>query len=489
MSSGQVSKTPFTTEIFAGLLFEYQWNAQTLTYSIPSGTAFFSQNYSTRNEWNNWYVITSSQAQRFRELIDEVNRYINLEIIEVPDDRSYGDIRIAYTDAVSSNSLGYAYLPTPRFVNGTQANPASGDIWLSTDLYNQNDTAGSHFYHILMHELGHALGLTHPFEANTPFPRTPTEFDNFQYSVMSYSQHPSHFGAYPKTFMPFDILALQYLYGANLDYSPEDTVYQFTDNIGIITIWDPNGFNTLDFSALSSSVTVDMNEGGFSSAGSVETAWERHQPGNNNLALAYGTQIHEVIGTDSNDTIIGNSLDNTVYLGSGNDLYIYKNGIDYVDGESGHNILALPGMHDEWLLSQDNNSAFTLSHQSNSSSIVHFTNISEINFDNRSFALNELLQKYDLIDEPTLTSARLTNPNSPFDSAIITDSNFVSMEEAQLYRIYLGLLDRVPDQAGFEWWLNRSQQDASFDQLIAGFYNSPPESVTSDSINVFKTLQ
>lgn len=466
----RVSKTPFTNAWFSGLLYENQWQGSVLTYSIPSGIAYFSNNYSSLNEWSKWFALTQSQASQFRSISELFNSYIQLELVEVPDKQSYGDIRIAFTDTMSSGKLGYAYLPTPLFLNGSRPSDTAGDIWLSRQLYNRNENPGGELFHVMMHELGHSLSLTHPFESNFPFPRSLPQYDNFRYSVMSYDWHPSHPGAFPITPMPMDIAALQYLYGVNMNYSPEDTIYQFNDLINIQTIWDPNGHNTLDFSSLSSGISVDMNPGSFSSAGSVMTANNRIQAGVDNLALAFGTKIDALIATRFNDVIIGNLLDNNILLGQGNDIYFYMGGRDTVIGSTDLDTIVLPGSLSEWLLTDSNSSEFQylLINTNNTNSKIHFTNIEVFEIENQRYAIDHFSSHHN--DKPVI--AQLLNNEDIFNSDIQGRQGIVLAEEAQLYRIYLGLLDRLPDQLGFNWWLNRYSQDASFDELILGFYNS-----------------
>lgn len=465
--SASIIKTPYTTAFYSGLLFEYQWQGNAISYSIPSGTAYFSSPYP---EWNSWSALTRQEANSFRDLARMVNSYIDVSFYEVADSTTYGNIRVAYTNSMESNSLGYAYLPTPRFVNTTEPGRASGDIWLSPELFNTGVQPGQQLHHVLMHELGHALGLTHPFEDNAPFPKVAARYDNFQYTVMSYSDHPQHSNSFPITFMPMDILALQYLYGINHNHSPENSVYRFNNQVNIQTIWDPGGYNTLDFSTLSNGVRIDMREGSFSSAGQVINAFNRSSMGIDNLALAYGTRIHEVIGTSYDDVVTGNTLNNQVLLGAGNDSYIYVNGQDTVLGGSGTNTLVLPGQHQDWtyIAPSASDTRHILEYNVNSSNLITFSDIQRFNINQRIYTLDELLQH----PENVTFIAELVDPSTPFTSAILTTERLITAEEAQLYRIYLGVLDRTPDQAGFNWWLNRYQQDATFDQLITGFYQS-----------------
>lgn len=114
--------------------------------------------------------------------------------------------------------------------------PVGGDVWVNPTIENDSWTVGSYNYEALIHEIGHALGLKHPFDGA---PTLPSGQDSTLYTIMSYTAPAnnmyatatgyswSSYGVNINTPMVFDIAAIQYLYGANTSYHASNDTYTF----------------------------------------------------------------------------------------------------------------------------------------------------------------------------------------------------------------------------------------------------------------------
>jgi len=245
-----------------------------------------------------------------------------------------GDIRAAYSYQVSlSGSQAWAYFPDNT--------SKSGDIWFNSSGASALNywTPGGRSNFAVLHELGHALGLKHPFESSgIVTTELLTSWDTQSYTIMSYSTQigvtGTLFSYYPTTPMILDIQAIQYVYGANNSYHTGDDTYSYSDAMTYHeTIWDAGGTDTIQYTGLWNSA-IDLRPGYGSDIGRnvyQQSAYGINLQSVNNVWIAYNVTIENAIGGSGNDILTGNDADNTLEGGAGNDTMYGWVGNDIFD--------------------------------------------------------------------------------------------------------------------------------------------------------------
>ena len=182
---------------------------------------------------------------------------------------------------------------------------------------------------------------------------------------------------YAQTLMVLDIIALQYVYGANYSTNNGATTYKWRPNTGVMevngvaenaataptgnvifrTIWDGGGEDTYDLSSYSTNLQIDLRPASVSdpTVGWVilDTSLNRAQradlgDGNfarfniSNTRLFNGdvrSLIENATGGSGSDTLIGNNAANTLIGNGGNDTLFGNDGPDRFEGGSGADVL------------------------------------------------------------------------------------------------------------------------------------------------------
>ncbi len=292
-----------------------------LTYSFyDSDTSRFALQYSGDQEYLNAYELAPEQKTAIVDTLAKWSAVANVNFTQVTDTATnVGDLRFGGYMDMEEGTAAWAYFPANS--------PVAGDVWIAPTTDDPNPVEGSYDYLTFMHEIGHALGLKHPFEGSNYNGTTLSPvLDDVRYTIMSYTNAYSY---EPTTPMLLDILAIQKLYGANMLWEAGDTTYRWDANQSVFeTIWDGGGIDTIDASNQTDSVLINLNEGEFSNIGQAFIDYQQQKLVNDGLAIAFGAKIENATGSAFDDALIGNDLNNVLDGGAGADIMIGGDGSD-----------------------------------------------------------------------------------------------------------------------------------------------------------------
>lgn len=366
-----------------GLLIGTRWNGA-FTYSFPQLSTDYPAGYSGENT-TNFAPVTFQQREATRAALNGQTFSGTVNVMRATNLASFiatgvgeagglgnglngaGDIRLG--ESTAANPTAYAYYPN------NNANGNGGDAWFGTNYAGtsndyRNPYMGGYAYHTLIHEIGHAMGLKHGHQTGgVSNVAVPADRDAIEYSVMTYRTYiggPTNgytyeqYGA-PQTFMMYDILALQTMYGA--DYGAEsnngNTTYAWSPTTGetfingvsqgtpganrvFMTVWDGGGLDTYNLSNYTTNLTIDLRPGNYSTLSAAQKAnlgAGQFAHGNVYNALLFGgntaSLIENAIGGTGSDAIYGNQATNYIFGGDGGDSIVGNEGADQLAGQGG----------------------------------------------------------------------------------------------------------------------------------------------------------
>jgi hypothetical protein len=369
---------------------------------------------------------------------------------------SYG----RYTAGLCSTSAGYGSI-------GSQLTSYSADAYVyldnrtTTPYYttNQQPVAGNMGYETLLHEIGHALGLKHPFEAIPENPATlPTAQDTTQNTLMSYTEYPLNH-AY-SSYSPYDIAALNWLYGTdglqgswgvgtNGRYytgTPADDTFStdWTPASGYNVVYQgEGGADTLVLSVAKTSITccthasrqwlVISTTGGNELYVNPDIETIRFSDGSWSVTSLMEL-TNSMYGTEAADYLQGTPGDDSIYGFGGNDSISGGGGHDTIDGGDGIDLVIVTTARSSSTLSISGSGSTSIVTGGSSCTL---TQVERIKFSDTMLALD-------------------TSGNA-----------------GKVYRLYQAAFDRVPDAPGLGFWIHAVDSGANLvGDVAADFINS-----------------
>ncbi|QBE62276.1 DUF4214 domain-containing protein [Pseudoduganella lutea] len=195
--------------------YAVRWNYQTVN---PPNTIYYSfslAGYTPPSE--NEYVpgelseVSDIQQDGIRLAVEYVASVTGIEFLETGS-AAVADIHFANAD-IGEDFAGYAWWQSWYRHEGETLTGymADGVVYMDNaryEEYNAVPLPGGFAYELVLHELGHILGLKHPFDGDILLP---DHLDSTDHTLMSYT---SHAGAY-SVFSEYDLAALKWLYGGD----------------------------------------------------------------------------------------------------------------------------------------------------------------------------------------------------------------------------------------------------------------------------------
>jgi len=267
---------------------------------------------------HSYRTMAKDMKEATRLALAEYERHTGLKFVEVADDGN-----LDFMLATGAAGYSWAYYPLGREVQPVVINQQVANLGLD---------GGETLLQVLLHEIGHAVGLKHPFEG---FPVLRSSRDNTDNTVMSYTDGPGTV----RSLGPIDIRALNYLYGGPDAFDG----YRIEVN-------EQRNTATIDANGKDQRIALDGYRLVVDARGGNDTV--------------VGSDMRDTLrGNDGADLLDGGGMSNPFGRGSGNDhafsdLLEGGAGLDTLEGWRGHDTLLGGGGGDTAWADDGNDSLF-----------------------------------------------------------------------------------------------------------------------------------
>ena len=303
-----------TVSTFEALLSGDSWNGQDvvgrpvfITFSFDTVAAAYLEGEFPAPFLASFRAFTEAEEAAARLALKAWGDVSGVTFLEAP--AGQGDIRFGTYDFLAGDpehhdAVGFALYPWVWMGNlYAESGPMGGDIFIDR---------GWATFDILVHEVGHALGLKHSFEGDTILDPA---VDDTAHTVMSYdfdSPRATALGS-------LDVLAIQHIYGLNSADGTQAATWSWNAAAATLTQGGGAGGDTL----MGVGVT-DLMTGG---------------AGNDRMFAGGGAD--RLDGEDGDDSLSGGQGADTLSGGAGHDVLESGGGRDVLNGGAGDDFLIL----------------------------------------------------------------------------------------------------------------------------------------------------
>lgn len=332
------------------------WALDTITYgSLVNDITSNDIGFYTNDDGNifNPFAFSESHVAQAGDIFSKIARYIDLSF-----EPSEGDDVPLINFTLSSFPFGGGSASFPQYeisiVDGVEYG-LGGNVQLFYDEVGAEPEFDNAYYKVLMHEIGHALGLDHPLDGigtNELVQRLPTGVSGTDFTVMSLgyvTQFSSRFDGYfldheADNWLLSDIIALQAIYGVDQTVTIGDDTYTFSEGTSYYeVIWDTSGIDQIVIDG-NSAANIDLSKEGWIDVGSTVKYTNSNDSSDfimvqDTVYLMADVVIEKLIGGGGSDAFKGNTANNTLIGNVGNDTLDGGGGDDTLEGSAGADAL------------------------------------------------------------------------------------------------------------------------------------------------------